>query len=757
MPSDERAARRGADLKLTIGVLAAVFAALVPLMRVVRPGSWLLGAVAVVVAVLAAGFIARRYRIPTVSVSLVEASVWVVFMMLVFLRDSGLLWIIPTPETFRGLMRLLATASGEIAVGAAPLDASLALSLLIVGCTGLITIIIDSVALTARMPLLAAIGLIAVWLIPPLAAPGEVDIVAFVLLAAAILFLMRSDASSREEPRRREDTRAAGVPAIAISIAAIAVVVTLVAVPMLAPQVARVGSGAMGVGHRIDVTLRLGEDLLRPREVEVILVRTSAPTAPYLRDSTVSRFEGDVWRPDRVPTVNLDSSGAFGDIAVDDEIRLSEYVATIEVLDLVSSRLPVPYPAVAVNGLRGRWSAASDNRTVLSEKGTTQGQSYEVVTTVPRPTLEQIRGRSASAVDQPEANAELPADISPIVGELASQLTAESTNDYDALVALQTWFRSPEFSYSLDAPVEDGFNGSGAEVVTQFLQQRRGYCIHFASAFALMARTLGMPSRVVEGYLPGSATSDAVERETVYSVSSHQRHAWPEVHFDGIGWVAFEPTNGLGVATSYSPAASVPGLADDATAASPAPSASATSGPGLSPEDRDGSPAVGEVGAASVAVNPLPALTLILGILFALMIPALIRELSRRQMLTAARRGDARAAWLTVQDAAIDLGIIVPASETARTFGNRLVQQHGAPAPEMSRLISAIEQASYAPTGKHAEVPAEAMADAAIAVRTALLASADSPRRLLARLVPRSLLVRPGSDSTASRSNARAG
>ena len=756
MPSDERPARRGADLTMTIGVLAAVFAALLPLMRVVRPGSWLLGAIVLVVAVLAAGFIARRFRLPTVAVSLVEASVWVVFVMLVFLRATGLLWVIPTPETVRVLPGLLSTAAGEIAVGAAPLGASLALSMLIVGGTGLLTIIIDYVVLTARMPLLAAIGLIAVWLIPPIAVPGEVDIMAFVLLAAAILFLMRSDTSSREEPRGRDDTRTAGVPATAIGIGAIAVVVTLVAVPMLTPPVARVGSGTIDGGPGIDATLRLGDDLRRPREVEVMLVRTSAPTAPYLRTTTFSQFEGDVWKSDRVPTVNLDSDEAFGGVAVDDEIRLTEYVTTVEVLKLASPRLPVPYPAVAVNGLRGRWSAAPYNRTVLSEAGTTQGQSYEVVTTVPRPTLEQINGRSSGAVDQPEGTTVLPADIPPIVGDLAAQVTAESTNDYDALVALQTWFRSPEFSYSLDAPVEDGFDGSGAEAVAQFLEQREGYCIHFASAFALMARTLGMPSRIVEGYLPGSATGDAVHRETVYSVSSGQRHAWPEVLFEGIGWVSFEPTSGLGVATSYSPAGSIPGVADDATPATPAPSASSSLGPGLSPEELDGGQNGGEVGATSIAVNPLPAVTLVLGILFALTIPALIRELRRRQMLAAARSGDAGAAWLTVQDAAIDLGIEVPASETPRRFGTRLVQQHGAPTAEMSQLISAIERTSYAPGGKHAYGQGGAMADAAIAVRAAMIASVHSPRRLLALLVPRSLIVRPGSDYAASGANARA-
>ena len=82
--------------------------------------------------------------------------------------------------------------------------------------------------------------------------------------------------------------------------------------------------------------------------------------------------------------MDLDSHEAFGGVAVDDEIRLTEYVTTVEVLDLASRRLPVPYPAVAVNGLRGRWSAAPYNRTVLSAAGTTQGQSYEVVTAVPR-------------------------------------------------------------------------------------------------------------------------------------------------------------------------------------------------------------------------------------------------------------------------------------------------------------------------------------------------------------------------------------
>jgi transglutaminase-like putative cysteine protease len=756
MPSDERPGRRGADLTLTIGVLIAVFAALLPLMRVVRPSSWLIGAIVLAVAVLAAGYIARRYRLPALAVSLIEASVWVGFMMLVFLRDTAFLLIVPTPETIRALPGLISLASEQIALGAAPLDAGLALSLLIVGGTGLLTIIVDHVVLTARMPLLAAIGLIAVSLIPSIAVPGEVDIMAFVLLAAAILFLMRTDTRSREEPMAREATRTAGVPATALGIGAIAVVVALVAVPLLPEPIARAGAGSVGAGPGIDATLQLGDDLRRPREVEVLLVRSSAPSAPYLRATTLSQLEGDVWEPDRVRTVALENELALGGVPVDEDIRVTEYVTTVEVLNLASPWLPVPYPAVAVNGLEGQWSGAPYNRTVLARSATTQGQNYEVVTNVPRPTLEQIRAATAGGTDQREGTTAVPDDISPIVGDLAAEVTAETTNDYDALVALQSWFRSTEFAYSLDAPVEEGFDGSGTDAVARFLQVREGYCIHFASAFALMARTLSMPSRIVVGYLPGSATSDAVERETVYSVSSGQLHAWPEVYFEGIGWIPFEPTNSLGVPTAFSPAGAAPGGVDEGTDPSPLPSASASPGAGLTPDEADTGQDGAQAGGTATTVNPLPALGVVLGILFALAIPALIRELRRRQMLTSARAGDAAAAWQTVQDVAIDLGIDVPASETPRSLGTRLVEQHGAPAAEMSLLISAIERASYAPGGKHGFWQGDAIADAATAVRVAMLADVETPRRLLALLAPRSLVVRPGSVYAGSGATARA-
>lgn len=761
MSSAEAAtSRRPAELSLTLGVFVALFAAMLPLIRVVAPGWWVLGSVVLSGAILAAGFIGRRFRLPAIAVTLIEAGVWIVLVTVMFLRGTALLGILPTPETVRVVPSFVSTAIDAVVQGSAPLDPGLALSFVIVGAMGILAIMIDHVVLTARMPLLAAVGLIAISLIPSIAVPGPIDVTSFVLLAVAILFMLRSETRSREQSRRRprgerasaeeevlEPARSpsgGGSSATALGIGAIAVIVAIVATPLLpAPSVATVGGNGMGAS--IDPSLQLGDDLRRPREVEVLTVRSTAPTTPYLRAATLSRFDGAVWEPDRPNSVPLDSGTGLGPVTPDPGIRVDEYVTTVEVKDLSSPWLPVSFPAVGVEGLEGDWAAVPFNRTVIGQGVTAQGQTYDVATQVPRPTLEQVRARSAGAPGVIDDTTALPADLPPVIGQLAAEVTAGTTNDYDALVALQTWFRGSEFRYSLDAPVEDGFDGSGADAVARFLDVREGYCVHFASAFALMARTLGMPTRIVVGYLPGVNTNSVIDDQSVYSVMSGQLHAWPEVYFEGLGWIPFEPTNSLGTPTSFSPGSITPGSTDPAPEQTARPDSTPSPTTSQGPIDAGQGPNDPRGGAAGATTNPLPAVTAVFGILLALAIPGIIRELRRRQLLAAARGGDAAAAWTSVQDAAIDLGIAVPASESARALGTRLVEEHGAPAEPMTVLIGGIERASYAPGGRHGFWQGAEMADAATAVRAGLLAAVDRPRRVLALIAPRSLVVRPGS------------
>lgn len=744
MPSDDRPARRGGEIALTIALFATLVAALLPVVRVAQPGAWLLGAVLLAALVLGAGFIARRFRLPAVAVSLIEASVWVAFMTAVFLSETALLWLVPTPETVRELPVIFGQAIEEISLGAAPLDETAALSFLIVGAMGLLTIIVDHVVLTARMPLLSVIGIVAVSLIPAIVVPREVEVSSFVFLAVAILALLRAETQSRERPPERIAERTAGVPATALGIGAVAIIVAVVATPLLPEPALRGGTG-FGPGGGIDATLQLGDDLRRPQEFEVMRVRTDASSAPYLRATTASRFDGSEWEPDRVRTVPLESELAFGPISVDPDIRITQYTTSVEVANLASAWLPIPFPAVDVAGLDGRWNAVPYNRTVVVQSGSTQGQTYDVLTNQPRPTLEQMRAIEANSTETRDETTVLPADLPPIIAELAAEVTADATNDYDRLIALQRWFRSGQFTYSLEAPVEDGFDGNGVEAVAEFLEKRAGYCVHFASAFAIMGRTLGMPTRVVIGYLPGVATGETVDQQQVYSVSSRQLHAWPEVYFEGVGWIGFEPTTGLGVPTSFAPGSGVPGgpnVPDEPLpGTAPLPSSTAE----IDPENLGGLGGDSSSEAAAEGFDSRPILGALFGILIILAIPALARELRNRQLAAAARTGNAAAAWKMVQDAAIDVSIAVPDSESPRAFANRLVRDHGVPPDAMDVLADAIERASYAPYGARSYGSAELMTDAATAVRAELLRAVPLSRRVLALLAPRSLIVRPGS------------
>ncbi|MDZ8200037.1 DUF3488 and transglutaminase-like domain-containing protein [Microbacterium sp. SSW1-59] len=741
---------------LPLGVGAAVVAALLPLTRVVLPGQWLPGTIIVVTLVLAAGFLARLGGLAALAVTLIETGVWAAVVMLLFLRDTALVWLIPTGDTVDELMRLLATAAEEITYGAAPLRAGPALAFLIVASVGLLTVVIDHVVVTARMPLLAGVALVAVSLIPSIVVPDELDVVAFVLLAASILFLLRVDTLSRQTPSARASTRTAGIPATAVGIGAVAVVVSLIVTPSLPQPIARAAPGGVNVGSGIDATLQLGDDLRRPREVEVLRVYSTSPLPPYLRATTLSAFDGAVWLPDEDETRALSEEAAMDRVSVPAEVRLEEYSTSVAIENLSSTWLPMPFPAVDVAGLEGEWSTVPYNRTVISERARTQDQDYEVTTQVARPTREQIRTYDAAAPGMRPELTQLPGDLPDIVGDLAREVTEGSANDYDALIALQAWFRGSEFRYSLDAPVDDGFDGTGAEAVATFLEQKEGYCVHFAGAFALMARALDMPSRIVVGYLPGTSTTDAIDGQTVYSVSSSQLHAWPEIHFDGLGWISFEPTNSLGTPTNFSAETSLTGPAADRGDTTDTEDAESTPTPTLLPEEQEQQQNGEAAGSTGGSADGLPAIGVVIALLLLLAAPAILRAARARRLLDAARAGDVAAAWLVVQDSAIDLGIPVPASDSPRVLAARLTTAHGAPPGAMATLADAVERASYAPDGVVPTADADALADAAAEAAATLVRTAPIARRILAIAAPRSLIVRPGSSFAGAGARGRA-
>jgi len=127
----------------------------------------------------------------------------------------------------------------------------------------------------------------------------------------------------------------------------------------------------------------------------------------------------------------------------------------------------------------------------------------------------------------------LPDDMNPQIRELAQRLTAANNNNYDRAVAIQNYLRT-NFTYSLDPPPIDPNDPVGSFLFSA----KAGHCEYFASAMALMVRTIGIPSRVVNGFQTGAYNKISGD----YVIRARDAHSWVEIFFTGYGWVSFDPT-----------------------------------------------------------------------------------------------------------------------------------------------------------------------------------------------------------------------
>lgn len=141
---------------------------------------------------------------------------------------------------------------------------------------------------------------------------------------------------------------------------------------------------------------------------------------------------------------------------------------------------------------------------------------------------------SKSIVD---AYTQLPGGLDPRILAKSKQIVADAhaATMYDKVVALESYFRN-NYSYSTDIQLPPGEEG-----VSWFLfdnSSHKGFCNYFSTSMTVMARSLGVPTRVVAGYTNGE-----------YDAKTHQRvvrgtdaHSWVQVYFAGYGWVNFEPS-----------------------------------------------------------------------------------------------------------------------------------------------------------------------------------------------------------------------
>jgi len=154
--------------------------------------------------------------------------------------------------------------------------------------------------------------------------------------------------------------------------------------------------------------------------------------------------------------------------------------------------------------------------------------------------LQYTMASDPAFTDSPELKAtmrsmalELPPDSNPRTRELVQRWRADHPADNDLIERILAHFNQQSFFYSLDAPL------LGDDAVDDFLfNTRTGFCEHYASAFAVMMRMAGIPSRVVTGYQGGWYS----ELGDYLLIRQSDAHAWAEVWLPGSGWTRVDPT-----------------------------------------------------------------------------------------------------------------------------------------------------------------------------------------------------------------------
>ncbi|WP_223690236.1 transglutaminase family protein [Leifsonia poae] len=719
--------------RITAALLLQVFAVSFGLIGLIDGPGWWFALLFAASLILVAGAGLRMLGVPRPIVPVLLAVEALMIMTVTFGAGTGLLGLIPMPATFARFAELGNQAMVSIAQQGTPAEELPEFMFLVVGGGCILAILLDLAAIAFRAPAFTAVAVGLVLLVPAALLGDGLDPMPLALSALAFLWLLRCDVRTRRPGTPRSTA--------ALSIAASSVVVALV-IAGTAPGFVRGGAtsftaGGISIGGTVTPLIDLGRDLRRPAAVQTLTYTTTAPTGQYLKLASLDQFTGAVWNHHERDTKRLPAGNTIGPVfGLSATIKTTKITTDVQIDNMQSRWLPVPYPVQGVKGLSGTWSWDPDDLTIGGINSSTQGQRYTATSLILEPTAAQLQAAGGFIPASIKRDLFLPPNLPAIITSTARTATAGAVSEYDKAVALQDYFRDNGFVYSTETPLKQGYDGDGAKVIAKFLEVKSGYCVHFASAMALMARALGIPSRVAEGYLPGTASGGTTGTSGQYTVTSDDLHAWPELYFAGVGWVSFEPTVGRGTIPSYTrPEATTP-----VTAPLPGSSSTSASRP-VVPKDPTNVP--NPTGSADTSpVQPVATGFGVAVLIVALLLtPAVLRRVRRRNRLRRLGDGSAGAAeaWDELRDTARDLGWAVPDTETPRAFAGRIASAvAGTPGQEaITSLLEIRERDAFGPPTRGTVT---GLGDDLAQVLEALEHQAGRALRVKAALVPVSLI-----------------
>ncbi|HEY9290398.1 MAG TPA: DUF3488 and transglutaminase-like domain-containing protein [Microlunatus sp.] len=655
------------------------------------------------------------------------------------------------------LIALLSSATEHMRTESAPMSPNAGINLLFVGSLGLIAVITDLLVITLDKPALGLAPPLTAFLVPAIGLGTDTGVRAFLCIGVGYIAILIAEGmntnagwarglsrdsagGSVPEQARAVVWRAAtyiAAPALALSIVAGAALPTLA---LSGWGFGEGGAGGNGPLRLSDPTLDLKRNLTLPANRVVLTYRTNKTSGQYLRMASLPAFSEAGWQNTQT---TIDQGNRLPQPPGLTEPTGKDRKTTIQVKNLASEYLPLPF-APRTFQASGQWGYDPNSLVVIASDRdrdrtrATQNLTYTVTSRDVNPDPDTLSGIVSG--DPPDSNVTtaVPDNLPDNIRRLAERITADAGGPAEKAAAIQSFLRSSDnFTYSTDPRP-----GSGYQALENFLfRDKHGYCEQFAASMAIMARIVGIPSRVAVGFLPGTRNGD------VWTVTARDSHAWPELYFSGYGWVRYEPTPSsvTGSAPSWSveqvdPAseqsAPVPESQVPTTQAQPGnqgqqPSTPANSGTTTT------EPTFPWRGVLGFGIGGLVLLALLAS-------PAAIR-ISRRR----ARLGDAfadpadriEAAWAEVRDTVRDLRRAWP-QESPRNIAEQ-VGRHtsGSTQAALQELALLVERERYARAFSDA---AAAATSAALvrSIRHGLLEDRSRRSRAVITVLPRSVFRR---------------
>jgi transglutaminase-like putative cysteine protease len=392
----------------------------------------------------------------------------------------------------------------------------------------------------------------------------------------------------------------------------------------------------------------------------------------YWRAAIYDQFQGFSWTQSDAVTVHQDAGTRVLDGTAETVPAAGRRSVTITVDPVGYKGTQVLSPDSPISLDVPTSVTLTDQHGYLDDLETTGGIAYRLVAGVPVTGDADPAGRTenrlrVAGTDYPPAIAATYLGVPDgSIGPWAEKLLAEvesaspGKDPYDLAKTMKTVLQSSEFAYETDV---SGLDCGSLSVVECFAKYKRGFCQYYASTMAILLRAEGIPTRLVQGFLPGDRSPSGLE-----TIRNSGSHAWVEVYFPGYGWQMFDPTGVGGQAGSLPPGEPV---ATPSLTPRPSGSQDTAVGPDIRRSTRPGGGAGTTTGSSGPGTAPFVAIAIILGLAMASLAYAAYRRGPRevtpdgawRSVTGLARRlGFGPGPTQTVYEYAASLGEVIPSA-----------------------------------------------------------------------------------------------